>query len=66
MLSEHRRVSFFLDDLQFADPSSLLLISSMLSNAGEGGGGRAFFACCYRDDDVREDGPLVLWLSSAL
>ncbi len=55
-----------LEALQFADPSSLILILSMLSNAREGSDGRAFFVCCYWDDDVREDGPFVLWLLSAL
>jgi len=61
-LSEHRRVSFFLDDLQFADPASLRLISSMLSNTMERSSrGRVFFACCYRDDDIHEGGNFASW-----
>jgi len=63
-LSEHRRVSFFLDDLQFADPASLRLISSMLSNTTERSRGRVFFACCYRDDDIHEGGAFATWLLS--
>lgn len=62
ILSEHRRVLFFLDDLQFADRASLLLISRLLSNTKESS--HVFFACCYRDDDIHKGGPFALWRSS--
>lgn len=61
-LSKHRRVLLFFDDLQFADPSSRLLISSILSNTKESS--HVFFASCYRDDDIHEDSPFAKWLSS--
>ena len=61
-LSQHRRVTFFLDDLQFADPASLLLIASMLSNTKESS--HVFFACCYRDGDILKGSPFTMWLSS--
>lgn len=61
-LSQHRRVTFFLDDLQFADLSSLLLIASMLSHTKESS--NVFFSFCYRDEDLQADGPFATWLSS--
>ncbi|KAL7541595.1 hypothetical protein ACHAXR_011473 [Thalassiosira sp. AJA248-18] len=61
-LSQHRRITFFLDDLQWADPASLLLIASIISNTKESN--RVYFACCYRDDDVQEGDPFTVWLSS--
>jgi predicted ATPase len=62
ILSHHKGVTFFLDDLQWADPTSLMLIRSMISNTKESG--NVFFACCYRDDDMNEGDPFTEWLAS--
>jgi len=60
-ISEPRRISFLLDDLQYADPVSLLLIGSIISSNE---GNKVFFACCYRDDEVNENALFSQFLSS--
>ncbi|KAL7546921.1 LOW QUALITY PROTEIN: hypothetical protein ACHAWF_011795, partial [Thalassiosira exigua] len=62
VLSDHKGVALFLDDLQWADPASLLLITSMISKTK--GKGSVFFACCFRDDDMKEGDPLTVWLTN--
>lgn len=56
-------VSFFIDDLHWADPISLLLIGTLISSI-EGRGSSVFFICCYRDDEVDDNVPLTQWLLS--
>ncbi|KAL7545666.1 hypothetical protein ACHAWF_011684, partial [Thalassiosira exigua] len=62
VLSDQKGVTILLDDLQWADPASLMLIMSMISNTKDSG--NVFFACCYRDDDMKEGDPFSSWLAS--
>ena len=52
VISSHSRrpVSLFVDDLQFADSSSLLLIGHLLFSAAKSDSS-IFFAFCHRDDE---------------
>ena len=63
VISSHSRrpISLFMDDLQFADSSSLLLIGHLLFSAAKSDSS-IFFAFCHRDDEAR----LIfeIWLSS--
>ncbi|KAL7526176.1 hypothetical protein ACHAWF_001660, partial [Thalassiosira exigua] len=62
VLSHHKGITFFLDDLQWADPASLMLIARIISDTK--GSGNVFFACCYRDDDMRDGDPFTSWLTT--
>ncbi|KAL7525552.1 hypothetical protein ACHAWF_001416, partial [Thalassiosira exigua] len=62
VLSDHKSIVLFLDDLQWADPASLMLIMDMISNTK--GKGNVFFPCCFRDDDIKEGDPFAAWLSN--
>lgn len=47
-----------LDDLQFADISTRMIIMSLLTDTEN----TPFFVCCYRDDDVKPGDDLSEWL----
>ena len=50
VLSSHcRSISFFIDDLQWADPSSLSIIQHLIATI-QGSGISTYFVCCYRDE----------------
>jgi len=56
-----------MDDIQFADETSLLLISQLLISAKAYSGGGffpAFFIFCHRDDEDYHNTPFGAWLSS--
>jgi hypothetical protein len=64
VISSHSRpISLLLDDMQWADSTSLLLVGNLLSVI-EGGSKPVFFAFCYRDDEVSDNGAFNAWLSS--
>jgi predicted ATPase len=56
-------ISLLLDDMQWADIASLLLVGNLLSVV-IGGSKSVFFAFCYRDDEVSNNEPFNTWLSS--
>jgi predicted ATPase len=58
-----RPISLLLDDMQWADIASLLLVGNLLSVV-IGGSKSVFFAFCYRDDEVSNNGAFNAWLSS--
>lgn len=62
LTSHSRSISIFVDDVQWADSASLLLISALLSDTA--GCSSVFFTFSYRDDDVSKSGPFNAWLSS--
>ena len=64
ILSQHTRCTLFLDDLQWADPMSLIVLSNMIGSTKPGS--CVFFACCYRDDDLPQGDSesFSMWLSS--
>jgi len=69
IISSHskRPISLFMDDIQFADDASLLLISQLLISAKACSGGGffpAFFIFCHRDDEDYHNTPFGAWLSS--
>jgi len=66
VISSHskRPISLFIDDLQFADHSSLQLIEYLLYSAK--GGSSVFFIFCHRDDEDSLSGPFSFWLSSIM
>ena len=66
VVSSHssRPISLFIDDIQFADSASLLLIFDLLFSAARSDSS-VFFAFCHRDDDPNIDsGIFNVWLSS--
>jgi len=64
-LYSKRPISIFLDDLQFADTASLLLIGDLLFTAMSGAS--IFFVFCHRDDDKSLNSTSFgIWLNSAL
>jgi len=66
VVSYHSRrpISLLIDDIQFADSSSLLLISDLLFSAARSDLS-VFFAFCHRDNDPDLDsGIFDIWLSS--
>ena len=66
VISSHstRPISFFIDDIQFADSSSLLLISDLLFTIARPDSS-VFFVFCHRDYDPDNDaGVFDIWLSS--
>ena len=54
------RVTLLFDDLQWADDTSLSLISSLLLH--NEGSNRVYFTCCYRDIDMNDS--FASWLQS--
>ena len=66
VISSHssRPISLFVDDIQFADISSLLLISNLLFSAAKSDSS-VFFIFCHRNNDPDYDsGAFDIWLSS--
>ena len=66
IISSHskRPISLFVDDLQFADQASLLLLRSLLFRDAKYDSS-VFFAFCHRDNEPDEDRTtLDIWLSS--
>ena len=66
VVSSHssRPISLFVDDIQFADHSSLLLISNLLFSAAKSDSS-VFFVFCHRNNDPDYDnGAFDIWLSS--
>lgn len=62
VLSSHSRpILFFLDDIQWADSVSLLLIGNLLSSIA---GKQVFFTFCRRDDERSDCAQFKAWLSS--
>jgi len=60
-----RPISIFIDDLQFADTASLLLIGDLLFTAMSGAS--IFFVFCHRDDEESlSNTSFGIWLNSAL
>jgi len=60
-----RPISIFIDDLQFADTASLLLIGDLLFTAMSGAS--IFFVFCHRDDEESLNSTSFgIWLNSAL
>jgi predicted ATPase len=69
IISSHskRPISLFMDDIQFADEASLLLISQLLISAKACSGGGffpAFFIFCHRDDENYHNTHFGVWLRS--
>ena len=58
-----RPITFFLDDIQWADPLSLSLLGDVVSSIQ--GSKTLFFACCCRSDLVHESGPFSAFLGKA-
>ena len=59
-----RPISLFIDDLQFADSSSLLLVSDLLFTIARSDSS-VFVICCHRDNDPDNGyGMFDIWLSS--
>jgi len=59
-----RPISLFVDDIQFADSSYLLLIGDLLFSAARSNSS-VFFAFCHRDNDSDyENSTFDIWLSS--
>ena len=54
-------ITIVIDDIQFADQTSLLLVGSMLVNTRRNS---AFFCLCHRDDEASMSGPFNEWLAS--
>ena len=59
--SHSKPITIVIDDIQFADPASLLLIGSLLFSAQ---GAPIFFVLCHRDDEVSVSRPFNIWLNS--
>eukprot|EP01082_Thalassiosira_pseudonana_P000049 g415.t1 g415 contig1:1001330-1002763(+) len=64
ILSNHlaRRIIIWLDDLQWSDSASMLLIGSLLADTEVSK--YVFFICSYRDDEIKDDVPFTSWLAS--
>ncbi|EED88850.1 hypothetical protein THAPSDRAFT_264262, partial [Thalassiosira pseudonana CCMP1335] len=64
ILSNHlaRRLVIWLDDLQWSDSASMLLIGSLLTNTEVSK--YVFFICSYRDDEINDDVSFNSWLIS--
>jgi predicted ATPase len=54
-------ITLFIDDVQFADHASLLLVGNMLFSAQ---GSPFFFILCHRDDEISMSASFKVWLSS--
>ena len=62
VISSHSKpITLVIDDIQFADRSSLLLVGNLLFSAQEA---PIFFCLCHRDDEVSMSGPFKSWLQS--
>ena len=63
VISSHsRRISILLDDLQWADPTSLSLLANLISSVQ--GSTHVFFVCCYRDSGTIDDALFKHWFAS--
>jgi len=58
-----RPISLFLDDIQFAEPASLLLLEYLTKRARESVPS-IFFILCYRDNEAHKSGQLIATLPS--
>ena len=58
-----RPLILLLDDIQWADPASLMLLQGLISN-NYMGNKSTFLACCYRNDEVVDNEPFQNWLAS--
>ena len=65
IISSHslQPVSLLIDDIQFADSSSLLLIGNLLFSAARSNS-PIFFVFCHRDGSDHDSGAFDIWLSS--
>eukprot|EP00985_Skeletonema_marinoi_P000228 scaffold62_cov92-Skeletonema_marinoi.AAC.1 len=54
------RITMLFDDVQWADATSLSLLSSLLQS--NEGAKRVYFTSCYRDSEVNDS--LLAWLQS--
>jgi hypothetical protein len=54
-------ITIVIDDIQFADPASLLLVGSLLFSAQ---GAPIFFVLCHRDDEASMSESFKTWLTS--
>ena len=62
VLSSHSKpITLLMDDIQYADHTSLLLVTSLLFSPKQTS---VFFAFCYRDDGANKSGPFHSWLAS--
>ena len=62
VISSHSKpITLFIDDLQFADRASLLLVGNLLFSAQ---GSPIFFTLCHRDDEASMGGQFNAWLKS--
>jgi predicted ATPase len=62
IISSHSKpITIVIDDIQYADPASLLLVGNMLISAQ---GTPIFFIFCHRDDEASMSGSFNIWLSS--
>ena len=62
VISSHSKpITLFLDDVQFADHASLLLVANLLYIAQQTS---VFFALSHRDDETGMNGPFNTWLIS--
>eukprot|EP00970_Alexandrium_tamarense_P019103 scaffold13602_cov214-Alexandrium_tamarense.AAC.4 len=57
-----RRIVIWLDDLQWSDSASMLLIGSLLADAEVSK--YVFFICSYRDEEINGDVSFNSWLTS--
>lgn len=63
IVSRHsKHICLFFDDLQWADPVSMLIIGSMM--ASNEGSKSIYFGCSYRDDEVNGKNQFNQWLGS--
>jgi hypothetical protein len=62
VISSHSKpITIVIDDVQFADPASLLLIGDLLFSAQ---GAPIFIVLCHRDDEASISGSFKAWLTS--
>ena len=62
VLSTHSKpITLLIDDIQYADHTSLLLVAGLLFSANQTS---VFFAFCHRDDEANKSGPFRTWLAS--
>ena len=62
VISSHSKpITIVIDDIQFADPASLLLIGDLLFSAQ---GAPIFIVLCHRDDEASISGSFKSWLAS--
>ncbi len=62
ILTEERPLFLILDDVHWADPASIQLLASILTDSETQ---RLLLVCCYRDDEVDSDHPLSALIRKA-